>query len=298
MSSEKHPLVSVLMPVYNTEKYVAEAIESILNQTFADLEFIIIDDGSTDRSLEILRRYEIRDCRIRLIVRENRGIVATRNELINEAKTEIVMWMDSDDISYPSRIEKQLQCFSDESVVWSAVSYRMIDPDGLPIRCIDSSIECSYVTTSMMMRREIVIRVGGFRKELKVCEDRDIALRMSEVGKVVSLSDIFLDYRQHMKSICHSQPLLVNEYRKIVDALSEERRRCGTDILQRGEPLTLPCEELHRTEACTHTYRVWAWWALNAGNLRTARKHAWWAFFHAPWLIASWRVLYCCLRGH
>lgn len=100
--------VSVVMPVYNSEKYLKESIESILNQSYSDLEFIIINDGSTDNSFKIIKEYAKLDKRINVISRENKGIVYSLNEAIRLAKGEYIARMDADDISAPKRIEKQI----------------------------------------------------------------------------------------------------------------------------------------------------------------------------------------------
>ncbi|USN57519.1 MAG: glycosyltransferase family 2 protein [Candidatus Peribacteria bacterium] len=100
------PLISVIMPVYNTERFVGEAIESILNQTFTDFEFIVIDDGSTDSSREIIQHYAQQDQRIRAFQNEeNKGISYTRNKLIELTNTNYIATQDSDDISLPQRLE-------------------------------------------------------------------------------------------------------------------------------------------------------------------------------------------------
>src|ERR1700726_1508117 len=107
------PTISVLMPVYNAERYVAEAVESILSQTFADFEFIIIDDGSKDRSLAILEEYAARDPRIRLVSRPNTGIVKALNQGLALASGELVARMDADDIAMPERLAKQRDYLAD-----------------------------------------------------------------------------------------------------------------------------------------------------------------------------------------
>ena len=104
----RSPLITVVLPVYNGEKYLSEAIDSILTQTFADFELITINDGSTDDSLQILRKYEQRDSRIRVIARENRGLATTLNDSVDIARGEWVARMDQDDIALPHRFERQL----------------------------------------------------------------------------------------------------------------------------------------------------------------------------------------------
>src|SRR5947207_6875965 len=99
------PTVSVVMTVYNTRRYVAEAVESVLGQTFHDFEFIIIDDGSNDGSRGILNQFAARDPRIRLVSRPNTGIVAAANEGIGLARARYLARMDSDDVCLPRRFE-------------------------------------------------------------------------------------------------------------------------------------------------------------------------------------------------
>src|SRR5690606_28917246 len=104
----REPLVTVFMPVYNSEQYIREALESILNQTYQNLDILLVDDGSTDRSVEIIKSYQ--DTRIRLIQNEkNMGIPYTRNVGLKEAKGKYIAIMDSDDIAVSNRIERQIQ---------------------------------------------------------------------------------------------------------------------------------------------------------------------------------------------
>lgn len=102
------PIISVILPVYNAEKYLDEAIQSILDQTFKDFEFIIINDGSTDGSLSIIEKYQNIDERIILITRENKGLIASLNEGISISKGQYIARMDADDISLPERFAKQV----------------------------------------------------------------------------------------------------------------------------------------------------------------------------------------------
>jgi glycosyltransferase involved in cell wall biosynthesis len=104
----KKPLISVVMPAYNVEKFIGEAIESILNQTLSDFELIIINDGSADKTLQIIESYGKKDDRIVIITRENKGLIYSRNEGIQRAKGEYIAKMDADDVSLSSRFEKQI----------------------------------------------------------------------------------------------------------------------------------------------------------------------------------------------
>src|SRR5258707_12307786 len=125
------PTISVIMPVYNSERYVEQAVESILRQTFADFEFLITDDGSTDSSLAQLRRYAARDARIRLTSRPNTGCVKALIEMVPLARGKYIARMDADDISMPERFERQVQ-FLEQNPECVAVSSKVLlmDPDG------------------------------------------------------------------------------------------------------------------------------------------------------------------------
>ena len=128
------PLISVCMPVYNAERYIAEAVESILAQTYRDFEFIIIDDGSTDRSLAILERYAAQDVRIWLSSRPNAGLVVRLNEMAAEARSDVIAQMHADDIAMPERFARQFDFLNAHpEVVVVGCRTLAIDSDGDPL---------------------------------------------------------------------------------------------------------------------------------------------------------------------
>ena len=100
------PKVSVIIPVYNSEKYISECLDSVLNQTFKDIEIICIDDGSTDKSFDILNRYNIKEKRITLLTQKNLGQSVARNKALEIAKGEYIYFLDSDDYIEPNLIEE------------------------------------------------------------------------------------------------------------------------------------------------------------------------------------------------
>src|SRR4051794_12100877 len=125
------PSISVVMSVYNAGAYLRDAVESVLAQTVGDFEFIVIDDGSTDESPHMLRDYASRDPRIRLTVRENKGLTVTLNEGIDQARGEFVARMDCDDVCVPSRFDKQLRYFREHrDVVCAGGYFELIDEKG------------------------------------------------------------------------------------------------------------------------------------------------------------------------
>ena len=119
------PLITVLMATYNVEKYVVEAVESVLAQTFKDFEFIVVDDGSQDRTLEFLGHFS--DVRMRVISTENGGLTAALNAGLQVARGKYIARMDSDDVCHPSRLESQLRDIaSDDSLAMAGSWYQII----------------------------------------------------------------------------------------------------------------------------------------------------------------------------
>ena len=167
---DKRPLVSVVMPVYNAEKYLWEAIESILDQSFTDFEFIIIDDGSTDRCWGIIQDYAGRDSRIKAYTRENRGIVVTRNELAEYCKTPYMCILDADDIALPDRLTLQYTYMikhPEVSVLWGHIY--IIDENSLktwsrkyPVW--SDSIKKSIFKKSPFAQPAVCIRLSAFHQ--------------------------------------------------------------------------------------------------------------------------------------
>jgi glycosyltransferase involved in cell wall biosynthesis len=300
------PMISVCMPVYNAKSHVAEAIESILNQRLGDFEFLIFDDGSTDGSIDVLKHYESLDPRIRLFSRPNKGLVTTLNELIDQARGEFLARMDADDIALPERFGRQvdyLRAHPEYVLVGSRVL--LIDPEGDPLcdwctledqDAIDARfLTCERITTishpAVMMRRDAVLAIGKYRP-FEVIEDIDLFLRLSEYGRITNLPEVLLKYRIHAGNISKTAT-----YHKIIDRVygeiaSDARRRRNL-----AELPTLP-ESPHVETSITAEREKWAWWALTAGHVRTARKHARWVLANAPFSIRSWNLAYCALRGY
>lgn len=204
----KNALVTVLMPVYNAQRFLGEAIESILNQTFRDFEFLIIDDGSTDSSVEVINSYQ--DSRIRLITnKENLGISATLNKGIELASAELIARMDADDISYPTRLEKQFNFFklnSDFALLstWA----REVDEDKNPLLIekwesefyyYNLTFECRIYHPTVMYKRSAVIEVGKY--STPYCEDYNLWWKISRKYKIANLEEVLLDYRSTAESL-------------------------------------------------------------------------------------------------
>lgn len=203
------PAISVAMSVYNAEAYLALAIESILAQSMPAFEFLICNDGSSDRSKDIIDGYAARDSRIRAIHRENKGLIVSLNQLVAEAKAPLIARMDADDIALPDRFAKQLTFMAahpDYGVVgtWT----RDIDANGnaYPLGGADHPTDHEdfirfieqgplICHPSVIMRADVVRAVGGYHAAFKHCEDYDLWLRLSSLTKICSIPERLLLYR-------------------------------------------------------------------------------------------------------
>ena len=205
MNAKAHPRISVVMPVHNALPFLDESIRSILEQTFSDFEFVILDDASTDGSTELLRAWARRDVRIQLHESSKRlGLSGSSNAVVSKAQASIVARMDADDIAHPDRLRRQLKVIEsrpDIAVVGTLCDG--IDASGRVVRPRDRwrlVRRSSYVPFphgSAMFRRDAFDAVGGYDENAVRAEDQDLFSRMAAIGPVVTLPDILYSYRYH-----------------------------------------------------------------------------------------------------
>ncbi|MGB3295828.1 MAG: glycosyltransferase [Phormidesmis sp.] len=210
------PKISVLMSVYNGSLYLRESIESVLNQTFTNFEFIIIDDCSTDDSWEILKRFSTQDSRIVLLKNEeNIGLTKSLNKGLRIAKGEYVARQDADDISLPTRFDQQVAYLEEsKDVVLVSANYSYIDAEGSFINSLSLSDEADITGWYLlfynrigahglaMFRREEAIALGGYLETFRYSQDYEFWHRLRKVGKLKILPDILQLYRRsHSSSI-------------------------------------------------------------------------------------------------
>lgn len=207
------PKVSVLMPAYNAEKYIAAAIDSILNQTFTDFEFIIINDGSTDTTAEIVRKYT--DKRIKFIDNsENQGVATVRNLLLDTAGGEYLIYQDSDDISLPERIEKQVVFMDAHPDVSVSCAGLLSIPDNEVITCpsqpriLDFYVANHVSNPSVIIRRTDIVRTGiRYNTQFSTAEDYAFWVdALKHNLKIYNISDILVKYRVLSDSLSHNNP--------------------------------------------------------------------------------------------
>jgi hypothetical protein len=201
------PLISVVMPAYNSERYLKEAIESILHQTFRDFEFIIIADCSTDGTDAILNGYRQKDGRIRIYHQEKKGLIYALNKGCSLAGGKYIARMDADDVSLPNRLERQvnyLEAHPEIGILGTGIQY--LDEAGKLGESLQNPADpvtigfylyfanC-IVHPSVMMRREIVSYLGGYRTDALHAEDYDLWARACNVTKIANLPEVLLQLR-------------------------------------------------------------------------------------------------------
>ena len=200
--------LSVCMSVFNNGPFVDEAVRSVLAQTMGDFEFIIINDGSTDASGEILRAHAARDPRVRLVEQPNRGLIASLNHAIEISRTPWIARMDGDDVALPDRFGQQLAVLAanpDHGVVGG--QHEFIDDGGHIFRqayeypetaeAFVDALEAAPLMShpTVVMSRDLVRAAGGYRKTFAHCEDYDLWLRLSERTKLTSLPRLVHHHR-------------------------------------------------------------------------------------------------------
>lgn len=222
-----HPIISVLMPAYNAEKYIEEAIDSILKQTFSNFEFIIIDDGSTDRTLDIIK--SIKDTRIKLIQNGgNKGLIYTLNYGLTLAQGKYIARMDADDISQPERLQKQyeyMEVYSDVSVLGTGflfmhnnrVHRHPTDDKEIRIKLMEGT---AFAHPTVMMRKaDIELHNLSYNIHYPSAEDYKLWTEYVFLNlKLANLSDVLLNYRVHDSQVSsrkrEEQKAITSEIRK------------------------------------------------------------------------------------
>ena len=210
------PPVSVIMAVYNGERYLAEAVESVLGQSHEDLELVVVDDGSTDRTPGILDYYAARDVRVRVISQTNSGQPASLNRALAEARNEWVAVLDADDVCMPHRLQTQLRALRREPFVrvlgasafwtneWGGTrGIRAFGPKSLKEfeRLAAGRDPIVIVHPTAMMHRPTILELGGYDEEFGPAADVELWSRVSDKHPVISLPEPLLYYRIHASSM-------------------------------------------------------------------------------------------------
>ena len=211
-TDHSNPLISIILPVYNAQDYLYEAINSIISQTFTNFELLAINDGSTDGSINILKSFQ--DKRIRILNNDsNLGLIYSLNRGIHEAKGEFIARMDADDIADPNRLKIQLNyLFQHPDTIVVGTNMELINESGnsigfreYPERHSDIIAtlmnHSPFCHPSVMFKKSVVLEVGGYREAFKACEDYDLWLRLRDKGQFANIQENLLKYRIHSEQV-------------------------------------------------------------------------------------------------
>lgn len=238
------PKLTVLMPVYNAAAFIGEAIDSVLNQTFRDFELLIVNDGSTDQTKEIIESYA--DNRICLVNQENKGIAKALNTGLQLAKGELIARFDADDICLPERLEKQLgfmEANTEYIVTGSEAEY--ITENGQHLfyfKCpaytneeINKIIRhtCPFIHSTVMYRKNAVLKTGGYPVDAHNFEDHLLWIQMGGYGNYCNLPFPLLKVRLNPASLTMDEKWRGSRFRKLKQRILHR----GTITYEEGEEL-------------------------------------------------------------
>lgn len=230
---KKTPSVSVLMPAFNAGQYLKLAVESILNQTYADFELIIVDDGSTDNSFDALIGFN--DSRIKIIRnKQNLGLIATRNIAVSNARGPLVACLDADDIALPTRLKKQVEAFdADRDLALLGCQAYLLDEQGRKFGVVDvpTSDEKirrtifrhnNMIHSGVMMRRGVLNAVGDYPRDFALAEDYALWLRLIINHKVMNLPERLVQYRVHKRQVSQTKIQMMRQAARSIQSQAWE----------------------------------------------------------------------------
>jgi glycosyltransferase involved in cell wall biosynthesis len=277
------PRVSVVIPLYNREAYIGESIESVLEQTFTDFEVLVIDDGSTDRSGDVVRTY--RDPRVRLLCHErNQGIPRTRNTGIDAARGAYLAFLDSDDIAYPTRLAKQvafLDDHPDHAAVGAWVDW--MDETGRPLGRVKRRPLAAQdiaalrlfrqgIENTASMARTAVLREYRHDENFDVSEDFELWARIAAKHGIANLPELLVRRRAHNQRTSHDKDEPTRHYRRAI--YEQQLRALGITFQEEDLERHYLLRRMRKSRFTPdREYVDWAeaWFLkLQAANVRTA----------------------------
>lgn len=295
------------MPAYNAAPYIGEAIESLLNQTFRDFELWVIDDGSTDGTVMLVRQYADHDQRLKVFSNSgNLGRVLTVNAFVHKVLTPYFTITDADDVSHPQRLEKQMQLFSkNRNLMMCGSSYWAVDKHGYLVRnmrlltareeILERALQVSpFMGPTTVMRKEVLIDFPEFyRIYFKDNQaDSDLSTRLLDKYETTNLEESLYYYRILDTSLTRKELTVRNlTLSKLIGHLSWQRRNAGSDCLEKGDPQEADAfieaiAQEYRNDSSLF-FRHQAFFHLYWGQNRKAFQAMWKAFLSQPFAIKN-----------
>ena len=308
-------LISVLLPVYNSEKYIERAVYSILNQSYSNVELIVCDDGSSDKSYSIVKSLAKKDKRIRLFKNKgNLGKVATINLYKKYCLGEYITIHDSDDYSDEKRFEYLLNEFKKDNELNMVGSYcHIVSEKGKRLRIDEREtdyflilerlvINSQFNGATVLMKKKAWDEAGGYRKYFNnyAYEDYDLTARIALAYKAINIALPLYFYRQHSHSF--SKRITLNNIvgKRLVQVLIEDRIAKGNDFLDRKEfdKLEGYIDDLKKTylQDPSLLYREYASYFMYGGFYYKAIKASYKALIENPFKLVNWGTFQYCLR--
>jgi glycosyltransferase involved in cell wall biosynthesis len=306
------PQVSVVISVYNDAEFVAESLNSLLQQSFTDFEVVAVNDGSTDESAEILQEYARRDSRIHLIEQDNQGLTKALINGCAAAEGRFIARQDGDDWSHPERLQKQIDAINaNPDLVFVGCWAEGITREGRTLERVERPSDPDVATRqlrfarqgppahgSVMFRRDVYEQVGGYRPQFYFSQDSDLWLRMAECGSISYLPEVLYRYRRDAESLSSVRHDVQYEFGEIGQACHTVRVNGGdeTELLAQAAKLTDRIRsgdldqnnDRHRVAATQ--YLIGSQLAMNGD--RTAIGYLWSVIRQRPWHIKAWmRIL-------
>jgi glycosyltransferase involved in cell wall biosynthesis len=201
MKKQKMPFISVLIPAYNNGQFIKEAIDSVLAQEYDNLEIIVVDDGSTDNTQEIVMAYQ--NTSIQYFHKENSGIASTRNYCLAKARGEYIAWLDSDDFWLPGKLIAQIKYFEEHpdcQIVFT--KYRHFEDNENQERTFYDDPKILFWLTSALIKKEVFAKCGGFVENLIIYEDSEMIIRfaISRIDMKHIVNNVYYMRRLHINN--------------------------------------------------------------------------------------------------
>jgi glycosyltransferase involved in cell wall biosynthesis len=298
------PTVSIVMPVFNAERYLPAAVASVRAQTFGDFELVAVDDGSTDQSGVVLADAAAADARVRVITQGNAGGTAAMQAGVEASRGRYLARFDADDLMHPARLERQVAYLDDHPEVVALGSWvRLIDGRGrllktLPTPIGDADIQRDLLKghtaifhPSVVVRAEAMRTVGGYDPHFKLAQDLDLFLRLGEVGRLANLPVPLIDYRLHANSVSEQKTAVQRGFVKDAVERAWARRGITDGVLEHTQDWRPGKDRGSRARfACQY-----GWWAWSSGERRTAAAYGLSAVRATPWRPEPWKLLTAAL---
>lgn len=253
MTNEGAPLVSVILPVHNGERFIGDTLDAALQQTHPNLEVVVVDDGSSDGTRAVVEARAARDARIRLVVQPNRGVAAARNRAVAEARGDFIAPLDADDVWEPTKIERQVRRMIEAGETTGMVYcwWMWIDPNGAVLDASprwrieghvpDALLQVNYTGNASvpLFRRRCLEEIGGYDETLRDrggegCEDLDVALKVGERASVAVVPMALVGYRRRGDSMSSRIDQMWRSYVLVLEGVRRRRPALRPAALRRA----------------------------------------------------------------